>query len=192
MLPNGRILCVLRCQRDPTGDLWTELYKSDDGGQTWQFRSRVNDFGAPGSLVQMGDGRLVIVYGYRLPPFGIRAVVSEDEGATCGSEIIGRDDGGSWDLGYPNAWLAEPGKENPRAVILYFCDFGFLNSALAIDPRVGLFLPCRVTLLETEHGVVVMSINPKNLSHLFNNTELDKACQKMHDLYSDIMEEATL
>jgi cytochrome c oxidase cbb3-type subunit 3 len=88
--------------------------------------------------------------------------------------------------------LAEPGKENPRAVILYFCDFGFLNSALAIDPRVGLFLPCRVTLLETEHGVVVMSINPKNLSHLFNNAELDKACQKMHDLYSDIMEEATL
>lgn len=88
--------------------------------------------------------------------------------------------------------LAEPGKENPRAVILYFCDFGFLNNALAIDPRVGLFLPCRVTVLETEHGVVVMSINPKNLSHLFNNTELDKACQKMHDLYSDIMEEATL
>jgi hypothetical protein len=110
MLPNGRILCVLRCQRDPTGDLWTELYKSDDGGQTWQFLSRVNDFGAPGSLVQMGDGRLVIVYGYRLPPFGIRAVVSEDEGVTWGPEIIVRDDGGSWDLGYPNAWLVEPGK----------------------------------------------------------------------------------
>jgi cytochrome c oxidase cbb3-type subunit 3 len=88
--------------------------------------------------------------------------------------------------------LAEPGKENPRAVILYFCDFGFLNDALAIDPRVGLFLPCRVTLLETDHGVLVMSINPKNLSHLFNNRELDKACQKMHDLYTEIIEEATL
>lgn len=88
--------------------------------------------------------------------------------------------------------LAEPGKEDRRAVILYFCDFGFLNRALAIDPRVGLFLPCRVTLLETDHGVQVMSINPKNLSHLFNNRELDKACQKMHDLYSEIMEEATL
>jgi hypothetical protein len=57
----------------------------------------------------MGDGRLVMVYGYRLPPFGIRAVVSEDEGVTWGSEIIVRDDGGSWDLGYPNAWLAAPG-----------------------------------------------------------------------------------
>jgi cytochrome c oxidase cbb3-type subunit 3 len=87
--------------------------------------------------------------------------------------------------------LAEPGKEDHRAVILYFCDFGFLNKALAIDPRVGLFLPCRITLLETEHGVQVMSINPKNLSHLFNNRELDKACQRMHDLYSEIMEEAT-
>jgi len=117
MLPNGRILCVLRCQRDPTGDMWTELYRSDNGGQTWQFHSRVNDFGAPGSLVQLGDGRLVIVYGYRLPPFGIRAVVSEDEGMTWGPEIIARDDGGSWDLGYPNAWLAEPGK---IGVIYYF------------------------------------------------------------------------
>lgn len=117
ILPNGRILCVLRCQRDPTGDMWTELYRSDDGGQTWRFHSRVNDFGAPGSLVQMGDGRLVLVYGYRLPPFGIRAVISEDEGVTWGSEIIVRDDGGSWDLGYPNAWLAAPGKVG---VIYYF------------------------------------------------------------------------
>jgi len=88
--------------------------------------------------------------------------------------------------------LAQPGKENPRAVILYFCDFGFLNEALAIDPRVGLFLPCRVTVLETDQGVKVMSINPKNLSRLFNNSELDKDCQKMHDLYAEIMEEATL
>jgi hypothetical protein len=117
MLPNGRILCVLRCQRDPTSVMWTEVYKSDDGGQAWQFLSRVNDFGAPGSLVRMRDGRLVMVYGYRLPPFGIRAVVSEDEGLTWDPEIVVRDDGGSWDLGYPNAWEAEPGK---LGVIYYF------------------------------------------------------------------------
>jgi hypothetical protein len=116
LLPSGRILCVLRSQRDPTSVMWTELYKSDDGGQTWQFLSRVNDFGAPGSLVRMRDGRLVIVYGYRLPPFGIRAVVSEDEGVTWGSEIVVRDDGGSWDLGYPNAWEAAPG----RIGVLYY------------------------------------------------------------------------
>jgi cytochrome c oxidase cbb3-type subunit 3 len=88
--------------------------------------------------------------------------------------------------------LAADGEENPRRIILYFCNFAFLDEALAIDPRVGLFLPCRITLMETEHGVQVMSINPKNLSKLFNNQALDKACQQMHDLYEEIMEEATL
>jgi hypothetical protein len=47
MLPNGRLLCTLRLDRDWAGDMWTELYKSDDGGRTWGFLSRVTDFGAP-------------------------------------------------------------------------------------------------------------------------------------------------
>ena len=105
LLPNGRIICVVRCQRDPTGVMWSEIYKSDDAGRTWSFLSRINDFGAPTSLVIMPDGRVVAVSGYRLMPAGIRARVSEDGGATWGEEIIVRDDGGSWDLGYPNAWL---------------------------------------------------------------------------------------
>lgn len=110
MLPSGRMLCVLRCQRDPRGIMWTEVYASDDGGRTWDFLSRVNDFGAPGSLVVKRDGRLVMVYGYRLAPQGIRAKVSGDGGKTWGRELIIRDDGGSWDMGYPNAWETEDGK----------------------------------------------------------------------------------
>jgi len=110
LLPSGRMLCTLRCQRDPRGVMWTEIYYSDDGGESWDFLSRVNDWGAPGDLVVMPDGRLVVVYGYRLMPAGIRAVVSEDEGKTWGPELIIRDDGGSWDLGYPNAWVAGDGE----------------------------------------------------------------------------------
>jgi cytochrome c oxidase cbb3-type subunit 3 len=93
---------------------------------------------------------------------------------------------------YLEEGLAAEGEENPRQVMLYFCNFAFLNEALALDPRVGLFLPCRVTVVETDQGVQVMSINPQNLSRLFNNSELDEACQKMHDLYAEIIEEATL
>ena len=109
-LKSGRILCTLRCQRSPQGDMWSELYYSDDGGSTWAFRSRINDFGAPTSLVYMKDGRLVAVYGYRLPPYGVRAAVSTDEGRTWQPEIILRDDGGSWDLGYPQAVESTRGK----------------------------------------------------------------------------------
>jgi cytochrome c oxidase cbb3-type subunit 3 len=93
---------------------------------------------------------------------------------------------------YLEEGLAPDGEENRRQVILYFCNFAFLNEALALDPRVGLFLPCRVTVVETDDGVQVMSINPQNLSRLFNNNELDEACQRMHDLYAEIIEEATL
>jgi hypothetical protein len=110
MLPDGRILASIRCQRDPTSVLWTEIFQSDDGGRTWAFLSRVNDWGAPGDLVCMKDGRIVCVYGYRMPPFGIRARISEDNGQTWGRELILRDDGGSWDLGYPRVTEHEPGK----------------------------------------------------------------------------------
>lgn len=83
-------------------------------------------------------------------------------------------------------------KESKKEVIVYFCNFEFLNKALAIDPRVGLFLPCRVTVYE-ENGVVkVASIDPKRLSHMFNNNELNKLCDHMYQVYSDILDEATL
>lgn len=120
MLPNGRILCTIRMDRNSlSGDIWTELYKSDDGGKTWQFLSRPTEFGAPAEPLLLSDGRVALVYTHRLPPFGIRAIVSEDGGETWGGEIIVRDDGGSWDLGYQRAWEVEPGK---LGAIYYFND----------------------------------------------------------------------
>ena len=110
LLPDGKILCSLRCQRDPTSVFWTELYESEDGGRTWRFLSRVNDWGAPGDLVRMSDGRIACVYGYRMPPCGIRARLSEDDGRTWGHETILRDDGGSWDVGYPRVTETAPGE----------------------------------------------------------------------------------
>ncbi|MFO7324517.1 MAG: sialidase family protein [Pseudomonadota bacterium] len=108
VLPDGRLLCTLRIDRDWAGDMWTHLYASDDGGRTWSFLSRVNDFGAPAAPLLLSDGRLVMVYANRLQP-SVRAVVSEDGGRSFGPELLVRDDGGSWDVGYPRAWEAAPG-----------------------------------------------------------------------------------
>ena len=109
-LPNGRLLASIRCQRDPTSILWTEMVASDDGGRTWGFLSRVNDWGAPGDLCRLRDGRIACVYGYRVPPYGVRMRLSEDDGRTWGREWIVRDDGGSWDLGYPRVTEIAPGE----------------------------------------------------------------------------------
>lgn len=83
-------------------------------------------------------------------------------------------------------------KEKSSKSIVYFCNFGFLNRALGIDPRVGMFLPCRITVIEKEGKVQVMAINPMHLSRLFNNSELDKACIEMRNIYEEILEEATI
>lgn len=88
--------------------------------------------------------------------------------------------------------LVKEADENPKQVILHFCNFKFLFDALAVDTRVGMFLPCRVTVTETDAGVFVKAINPEYMSHLFNNAELDHYCKQMHDVYVTILEDATL
>lgn len=93
---------------------------------------------------------------------------------------------------YLDHGFVEEGSENKKQVVLHFCNFGFLFEALAIDPRVGLFLPCRVTIVEREGKVQVMAINPLRLSTLFNNDELDNACKQMTKIYETILEDATL
>jgi cytochrome c oxidase cbb3-type subunit 3 len=88
--------------------------------------------------------------------------------------------------------LVEEGKENKKQVVLHFCNFDFLFEALAIDPRVGMFLPCRVTVIEKDGKVQLSTINPKRLSKLFNNHELNDSCEAMYEVYSSLLEDATL
>lgn len=109
LLPDGRILAALRCQIDGR-NAWPELYESRDGGQTWRFVSRVSDWGGPTALTLLRDGRLLAVYGYRVPAYGIRARLSADGGRTWQPELILRDDGGSYDLGYPRVVQRSDGK----------------------------------------------------------------------------------
>ena len=92
---------------------------------------------------------------------------------------------------YIDQGLVKEGQENKKQIVIYFCNFDFLNRALAIDPRVGLFLPCQVTLTENKGKVTVTASNPLFMSPIFNNEKLHVLCAEMKQVYIDILEEAT-
>ncbi|MES9903738.1 MAG: c-type cytochrome [Sedimenticola sp.] len=83
-------------------------------------------------------------------------------------------------------------QQNQKQVMIYFCNFEYVNRAINIDPRVGLFMPCRLTVIEKDGVVKVSSINPAFLSRFYNNAELDEACAELTEMYQSIIEEATL
>lgn len=88
-------------------------WRSEDDGATWtQLSQPVDDTGGgnPPALVKLRDGRLVLTYGFRNKPYSIRARVSKDEGRTWGPDIMLRDDGGAWDLGYTRTVQRKDGK----------------------------------------------------------------------------------
>ncbi len=98
---------------------WIDAYESRDGGRTWEFLSKVattdrgnedNRNGNPPALVRLDDGRLVVAYGYRGEPYGIRAKISDDNGATWSDFISLRDDARNWDLGYPRMVVRPDGR----------------------------------------------------------------------------------
>lgn len=106
-LTDTRWLCLYRVDKD--GYLYQST--STDGGRTFTMPERTRMWGCPPFSLKLHDGRLVTVYGHRRPPWGIRACVSRDEGATwdIDDEIVLRHDGGHSDLGYPTAIEIEPG-----------------------------------------------------------------------------------
>lgn len=137
-LPSGRLLTAVRCAAPRTqaaaGECWIDLYASDDAGATWQLQNtltRTGTFGNPPAMIRLRDGRLCVTYGFRSPPFGIRARLSADDGAMWSDEIILRDDGGNADLGYPRTVQRADGK----IVTVYYFDAGE-NSERAIAATV--------------------------------------------------------
>lgn len=101
-LASGRLMIVMRTGMG-SDHLWQAF--SDDDGATWHSLRDTGVKGHPPDLLRLRDGRVLLSYGHRHPPYGIRAAVSADEGDTWDLEHIWtlRDDGGSTDLGYPHS-----------------------------------------------------------------------------------------
>jgi len=91
---------------------WIDLWRSDDNGESWHFVNQaVLELGGnPPCLLNLGDGRIVLTYGYRRAPYGIRARLSHNHGLSWGDEYILRQDGGGPDLGYTRTVRRPDGK----------------------------------------------------------------------------------
>ena len=109
-LEDGTLLCHIRVQSPKSPLKCFTLYQSlsRDGGKTWSAPKAILPAfgGAPAHLMRHSSGILISVYGFRgaplgSKPFGIKAMLSKDEGQTWDTDhtVFGSDVGA--DMGYP-------------------------------------------------------------------------------------------
>ena len=78
-LADGRLVCFMRTHVNPSGDARNMVMTvSEDGGFSWTPPKWTDIWGYPAELIPLADGRYLMIYGYRRPPYGVRGIVSED------------------------------------------------------------------------------------------------------------------
>lgn len=113
-LSNGALFSMIRRGGlvDDEKQWWMEPFLSPDQGKTWYMLDEpwINNAGNPAAMIMLDDGRIALTYGFRTPPYGIRARISDDNAVTWSKEFILRGDGGGWDVGYPRTVQRADGK----------------------------------------------------------------------------------
>lgn len=98
---DGRLLGFYRCS--PVG--YTFANFSEDNGVTWSPPARTGIWGFPYAALNLDGGDVLLVYGYRRAPFGMRMAQLKDGRAETfdpADEFVLRDDGLNEDIGYPS------------------------------------------------------------------------------------------
>jgi len=131
--PKGDLVAFMRTENL---DDHTTIARSTDHGRSFQPWQDAGFQGHPHYELRLPDRRVLLVYGYRHAPFGIRARVLDPECANLitAQEIVLRDDGGNSDLGYPWATLLS----KHRALVVYYFNFSngtryIAGTLLALD-----------------------------------------------------------
>lgn len=118
--PKGDIIGFLRTAKY---DDRAVIARSTDGGKSFKWQS-MGFQGHPLQALRLPDNRVLLSYGYRHKPFGIRARIlnAECTDFSTAPEIILRDDGGGSDIGYP--WAVQLDKKRVLIVYYYNIDNG--------------------------------------------------------------------
>ena len=108
-LPDGTLLGLVRYHG---ADNCMRQTVSKDGGRTWTPMAKTTMVGLPPHLIRLADGKLVNVYGRRVPDggYGEFAAISDDNGKTwdTANEICLRPCHNG-DLGYPSSCVLPSG-----------------------------------------------------------------------------------
>jgi hypothetical protein len=77
-LKDGRLVCLMRTSHKPRrqDNMW--FTDSDDDGISWSPPRRTSLWGYPADVLQLMDGQVLAVYGYRKEPWGVRGCISGD------------------------------------------------------------------------------------------------------------------
>lgn len=113
--PRGDVVAFLR-----TGGFGDQacIARSKDGGKTFGKWESMGFRGHPLNALRLPDNRVLLTYGYRHQPFGIRARILNAECTDFASapEIILREDGGNSDIGYTWPVLLD----QHRVLVVYY------------------------------------------------------------------------
>jgi hypothetical protein len=117
--PKGDIVAFLRTANF---DDQACIARSTDGGKTFDKWESMGFQGHPLNGLRLPDNRVLLTYGYRHKPFGIRARIlnAECTDYATAPEIILREDGGNSDIGY--TWPVQLDKN--RVLVTYYFNIG--------------------------------------------------------------------
>ncbi|MBL9210121.1 MAG: exo-alpha-sialidase [Opitutaceae bacterium] len=114
------------------------IARSTDGGKTFQPWQGMGFKGHPLQATRLPDQRVLLVYGYRHKPYGIRARIlnAECTDYATAPEIVLREDGGTTDIGYPWSVVVDA----RRVLVVYYFNLAngprhIAGTMLEIDPK---------------------------------------------------------
>ena len=113
-LANGDIVGFLRTQ---SFEDQAVISRSTNGGQSFKWES-MGFQGHPLNALILPDDRVLLTYGYRHKPYGIRARIlnAECTDFSTAPEFVLRDDGGGRDIGY--TWPVQ--LDDDRVLVIYY------------------------------------------------------------------------
>lgn len=130
VLDDGTLLAHIRVEQNRPHIFTIYQSESGDGGKTWSKPVRLLPLtgGAPPHVLKHSSGMLICTYGYRQPPYGIKAMFSRDNGKTWDSGYDVYVNNVSGDLGYPSSvelddgsiltvFYAHPGEREPAVIM---------------------------------------------------------------------------